>query len=185
MELIFKSKLYRESLLRAALYFCLVLWATIASTIALRKTDKTVLIGISANETKLITDTNDVILKDELRNFLRSFLLSYYSYSSETYAPQMDKASNLMSQNLWERQKDQLAKQVEALKQYPLTQSAEITNIDQLGEKSFEAQLNLRIQSKLAPKSASIRVQIKIDQVKRTELNPWGYEVTEVSDVAY
>lgn len=181
--MIFKSKLYREEIKHWILIVSLILWALLASIFALKNNSKTILIGIDENGSKIITDTNERILQNELKNFLKTFLLTYYGYDEKSYSSQIESASNLMSLDLWDKSKAKLIEQKEKLQKVPLTQIPEIESIDQIEQGKIEAILNLNINARLNQQKVKLKVRISYSKASRTELNPWGFEVAEVSDV--
>lgn len=181
--MIFKSKLYREEVKHWLLIASLILWAGLASVYALKNESKTILIGIDENGSKIITDSNDRILQNELKNFLKSFLLTYYGYDEKSFSTQIELASNLMSLELWERAKPRLLEQKEKLTKFPLTQIPDIESIDMIEQGKIEAILNLSIKARLNEQKVKLKVRLSFMKAQRTELNPWGFEITEVSDV--
>lgn len=183
MALIFKSKLYRDEIQKWLLILSLLTWASIASFFAFQNKEKLVLVGIDDSGARLITESSDRILQNELKAFLQSFVLDYYGYNEATFAEQIEKASNLMSQELWEIQKPKLLEIKEKLQKIPLSQIPDIEAIDLIETNKVEIILKLRILSKISEKEVKIKVRLNIEKNIRTELNPWGYEITEVSDV--
>lgn len=148
----------------------------------LQKEDKILLIAISDGDVKTISDHNDRILQSELKNFIKKFLDDYFQYSSTSYEAQISKASDLMSQNLWTQLLPELEKQKNKLKSVDLIQLAEIESIDSVSNLAFEAVLKVSVKTKLETRAFRIRVHLKLAEKKRTETNPWNYEVIEVRD---
>lgn len=179
---IFKSKLYREEILRWTLYTSLLVWALSSTYMLLKKNDKLVLIGIDESGTRLITDTGDRILQNELKSFFQEFLKKYYEYDEKSFPDQIESASNLMSSDLWETQKSKLLNIQEKLQKYPLSQSIEIESIDMIDNQKIEAILNIKINSKIAVKNVKLKVKLNFEKHSRNELNPWNYQITEVQD---
>ena len=178
-----KSKLLREEIKHWVLIFCLMIWAAFASIFALRNNSKTMLIGIDESGSRLITETNDRILQNELKNFIKYFVERYYMYDEKTYADQISNASELMNAELWESQKPKLLEIKEKLQKMPLVQLAEIESLDKIDNDKIEGVLNLIIRSKLSEHKVKLKIILRINKSPRTEQNPWGYEITELSDV--
>ena len=181
--MIFKSKLYREEIKHWLVVISLFLWAVLASIFALRNNSKIILIGIDDYGSKIITDSNDRILQNELKNFLKSFLLTYYGYDEKSFSSQIESASNLMNFDLWERVKPKLLEQKEKLTKLPLLQVPDIESIDMIETGKIEAILNLSIKAKLNEQKVRLKVRLSFVKAPRTEMNPWGFEIVEVSDV--
>lgn len=180
--MIFKSKLYREEIKHWSLILMLFLWASVASYQAFKNKEELILISVSESQTRLITESFDPGLKNEFKNFLTEFLETYYTYDEKNFSSQMDKASNLMNLDFFELQKPKLLELQAKLQSQPLVQSAEIESIDQVEPNKIEAQVNLKVKSKLSEHNFKIKVRLALASSKRSKLNPWGFEVTEVSD---
>lgn len=178
-----KSKLLREEIKQWLLIMSLSIWAIFATAFALKNNSKTILIGIDDSGSRLITETNDRILQNELRNFLKHFIEQYFIYDEKTFADQMSLASDLMSPELWEIQKPKLLEIKEKLQKLPLTQLADIESLDKIDDDKVEGILNLVIKSKLSDHKVKLKISLKILKIKRTEQNPWGFEIAELSDV--
>lgn len=179
----FKSKLLREEIKHWLLLLSLGVWALFATAFALKNNSKTILIGIDESGSRLITETNDRILQNELKNFVKYFVEQYYIYDEKTFADQMSIASDLMSPELWEAQKPKLLELKEKLQKLPLVQLAEIESLDKIDSDKVEGILNLLIKSKISEHKVKLKISLKIMKSLRTEQNPWGFEIMELSDV--
>lgn len=182
MFIYFKSKLYREEILKWILVIVLIIWGFTSTILLLKKTDKLVLIGIDESGSRLITSSNDRILQSELKLFFQEFLTNYYNYNDKTFSNQIELSSNLMSSDLWESQKSKLIELKEKLAKSPLNQSIDIESIDLIDHQTAEAILNLQINSKIADKTVKIKVKMVFEKHERSEVNPWNYQITEVQD---
>lgn len=178
-----KSQLLRNEIKHWLLIFSLTVWAIFASIFALKNNSKTMLIGIDDSGSRLITETNDRILQNELKNFIKYFVERYYMYDEKTYADQISAAADLMNPGLWESQKPKLLEIKDKLQKMPLVQLAEIESLDKVDNDKIEGVLNLVIKSKLSEHKVKLKIILRINKSPRTEPNPWGYEITELSDV--
>lgn len=178
----FKSKLYREEFLRWTLYASLLTWALSSTYLVLKKNDKLILIGVDESGTRLITDSGDRILQNELKLFFQEFLKTYYEYDDKTFPGQIELASNLMSNDLWENQKSKLLEIKEKLSKFPLRQSMEIESIELIDNQKAEALLSLSISSKISEKTIKLKVKMTFEKHNRNEQNPWNYQIVEVQD---
>ena len=183
MALIFKSKLYRDEIKHWALMFVLLAWAILASYFALRNESKTILIGIDESGSRIISETSDRILKSELKNFLKSFLENYYNYDEKNYSAQMGFAADYMSKDLWENQKPKLIEIKSKLEKVPLSQTSEIESLDLIDQNKVEGILILKVKSKINEQIVKLKISLNFSKAPRTETNPWGYEIQEISDV--
>lgn len=182
MDLIFKSKLYREEFKHWILILCLLVWASISTIFALQNKSRTVLIGIDEVGTRIITESSDRLLQSELKNFLKSFLDLYYTYNETNFSARMGQATEFLSLDLWNSNKSKLLELDEKLKKASLTQFSEVESIDLLEPGRIEAILNLRIRSRLSENKVRLKVLLDYKRASRTERNPWGFEITELSD---
>lgn len=182
--MIFKSKLLREEIKHWLLVASLSLWALTATIYAISKSEKMILIGVDDVGTRIITDSKDRLLQSELKNFLKVFFETYYSYDEKNYLTQIGTATELMTNELWERNKDHLLEINEKLQKTPLAQSMEIESIDLIDQGKVEAILMLKIRSRIQEQKVRLKVNLEFKKNERSEKNPWGFQITEVSDAA-
>lgn len=180
--IVFKSKLYRDEIKHWLLIVSLLVWAFIASYFALLNRERTLLIGIDELGTRLIVESNDRILKNELTQFMRAFVNNYYGYDQNSFSEQISLAADLMTENLWETQKPKLLELKEKLAKFPLSQSPEILSLDLVDERTVEALIELKIKSKLVEQKVKIKVKYTVEKLKRTSQNPWGLTISEMRD---
>lgn len=177
-----KSQLLRNEIKHWMLVLSLSFWALLASFFALKNNAKTILIGIDDGGSRLITETNDRILQSELKNFLKYFIENFYSYNEKTFGDQISSVSDVMSPELWDSQKPKLLELKEKLEKIPLEQFAEIENLDKVDSNKIEGVLNITVKSKLSEHKVKLKISLQFNKSTRTEQNPWGYEITELSD---
>ena len=121
MSLIFKSKLLRNEIKHWILIGCLLLWGLTASVYAFSKSEKIILIGIDDAGTRIVTSSQDRLLQSELKNFLKAFFQTYYVYDESSFIEQMGRATEMMSDSLWQRNKDHLSELQQKLQKSPLS----------------------------------------------------------------
>lgn len=184
IKLIFKSKLLREQILYWATIVTLCIWAVSATAWAFLKTNKTVLIGIDEAGTRIITNSSDRLVQSELKGFLKYFFEMYYSYNDKNFNERMGLSTDLFSISLFERQRDKILQLGQHLKKTPLSQSCEVQTIDRIENNKLEANLVLKVQSRLSTQDVHLKVSLSYERVERSERNPWGFEITEISDAA-
>ena len=183
MALIFKSKLYRNEIKHWSLIVSLTATTILSSYFALNNKEKIILVGVTESESRIITDSSDRILKFELRNFIKDFLKTYYTYDNQNYLTQMEISSDLMTKDLFEKEKPKILELKNKLVTNSVDQRIEIENFDLLDDQNIEAIIKVLIQGKIDIKSVKLKVHLKFQKIPRSEQNPWGYEITEVSDV--
>ncbi len=182
MALIFKSKLYREEIKHWLAIGTLFIWAVLSTGYAIKKESKTILIAIDEAGSRLVTDSNDRILKNELKNFVSEFIANYYTYNENTFSDQVGRASDLMSTDLWESEKDRLMLLKKKLVENPLSQRSEIISLDLVNSDKVEGTISVTIWSRMNEQKVKLKIGLKISKTKRTAANPWGYEIAEVKD---
>ena len=69
-----RSRFVREEVLRLSLIVALGLWAITATAVALLKTEKTILIGVSDDSSYVISNSNETLRRKEVVSFIRSFI---------------------------------------------------------------------------------------------------------------
>ena len=181
--IIFKSKLYREEIKHWILIVCLFSWASITTVFALRNTQKTLVIGIDEAGSRIISDSKDRLMQVELKQFLKYFLDQYYTYNQETFTERVGQATELMSRDLWEKEKDKLVEIKAKLDKSPLSQFSEIESVDLIDQNKVEASVKIKIKSRLSEQTLRLKVQINFKKQERSENNPWNYQIMELSDV--
>lgn len=180
--ILFKSKLYREEIKHWGLIAVLLLWSLLTTTHILRSENKTILIAVEDGSTRLVTDSFDRALQSEIRNFVTEFIHSYYNYNEETFSSQVGRASDLLSQSLWEQQKTKLFEIKQNLTKSSLSQKVEIASLELRENNSIEAGLTITVTSRLSEQKYKIKSKIQINKIPRSETNPWGFEITELKD---
>ncbi len=169
---------YRNGLLQLSLTLVLFLWAITSTVYAVKQTPQTILIGLTTDGAKLISD-KDRASEVEPENFLRRFVGLAFNYTEKTYEENVGLASDLMDEALFDKQKVELQKVNEALKSRTLVQSAVITEIKRLEPDQYE--LLVKTDQLLDQKNDSFmtRVRLRIKKSERTTRNPWGLEAVE------
>lgn len=184
MRILLKSKLYQQEIMRWALILGLIIWALVASVLALQNRKETLLIGIDERgSVKLITDKDDQFLQEEIKGFLNQFLELYYSYDENTFESRVARAADLFSDELWSEKQAELLALSEKLKKEPLAQSFELEVLDLIGTDKVEAVLNIKIKQRISEHKIKLKVNLVFDKRKRSIKNPWGFELKELSSV--
>lgn len=182
MSLIFKSKLLRNEIKHWLLVGSLGVWGLTATIYAFSKSEKLILVGIDDAGVRLITANSDRLLQAELKSFIKAFFEYYYVYDEKTFLDQIGHATELMSDDLWRRNKDKLLEIQQKLQKTPLSQSMEIETIDLLEQGKIEAVLGLKVRARLNEQKVRLRGVIEFKKHERNEKNPWGFEIVELSD---
>lgn len=180
--MIFKSKIYREEIKHWLLIVCLFLWGMVATTFSLKSAPKTLVIGIDEAGSRLITESSDRLLQVELKQFFKYFLDQYYTYNQDTFQERVGLATELMSAELWDREKVKLLEIQEKLSKNPLIQFSELESLDLVDQNKVEAILKIKIKSRMSEQVLKLRISLNFRKHIRSEKNPWNFEITELSD---
>ena len=177
-----RSRFVREEVLRLSLIVVLGLWAITATAVALLKTEKTILIGVSDDSSYVISNSNEALRRKEVVSFIRSFIESYYEFSPANHAEKLSRAGDMMTPTLWEQKRPDLQRLNERLKIEPLVQTAKILSIDMVDDETIEALLQVQIVKRLESVSKNLKVTLKMKAHDRSDSNPWPIEISEVTD---
>lgn len=181
--MILKSKLYREEIKHWLLIVTLFTWALSATIVVFRNSSKTILVGMDESGARIISESTDRLLRLETKQFLKFFIDHYYTYDQVTFAEQMGLSTELMSPDLWEKEKSKLIELKAKLDKNPLSQNADIENMDLVDQNKVEAILKIKITSRMNEKIVRLKVILEFKKQERSDKNPWNYQITELSDV--
>ncbi|OFZ81238.1 MAG: hypothetical protein A2583_08990 [Bdellovibrionales bacterium RIFOXYD1_FULL_53_11] len=168
--------------LKTLLFIVCLAWAVMASVWAYRNRPEIILVGLDEAGTRIITSANDPILSKERVKFVREFLRGYYNYTAADYSVTISQTGALMSDLLWKSMEPEFLKTTERMKTSPITQDGDLLDLREVGEQEFEADLGLRIKSRLTERKVKYRAVIKIGPRKRSAENPYPMEVTEIHE---
>lgn len=184
MRTLFKSKLYQLEIQRWALILTLLSWSIVSTTLALQNKKETLLVGIdSMGFARVISSQNDRYIQEELKAFLKEYISKAYTFAPLTFDAQLGAAANLMSNKLWDSKKSELLKLRETIQHDPYEQTAQIESLDLVSDGQVEGIINLEVIQKLNRRHLKVKVTLSFGPNERSVQNPWGYQITEVSDV--
>ncbi len=181
-QYLFKSRFFREELLRWGLIVALAAWALTATLALILKRERTILIGVSDDSSYLIQEVNPSVQRKELASFIKAFVSQYYSFEAATYEARLSRAGDFMSQELWQLKQSEILKMKDALSKDPLSQRASIVSIDEIGDGKLEVLLAVAVQKRLRTTQVRLTVSLKIENQKRTLENTWPYRIVEITD---
>ncbi len=181
--MILKSKLYREEIKHWILIVSLFIWALSTTVVVFRNSSKTILVGMDESGARIISESTDRLLRLETKQFLKFFIDHYYTYDQVTFAEQMGLSTELMSPDLWEKEKSKLIELKAKLDKNPLSQNADIENMDLVDQNKVEAILKIKITSRMNEQIVRLKVILEFKKQERSDKNPWNYQITELSDV--
>jgi hypothetical protein len=180
--ILFKSRLYREEILRWLLMGALFFWAVTSTVWGFSRSEKLVLIAMTEHGARLVSASDDESLREESLKFLKAFVVLYLNYEPATYDANVGQAADLMSSDLWGRLKEHLLGVSQKMKAQPLSQSAVIETIDAISQTEFEVIVTLKVRQKLEESKGTLKLRISLREKPRTEGNPWRFEIVELKD---
>lgn len=160
----------------------LTIWALTSTAIALRSNTKIILISLEEDGTRILRDGQDPALAKEKLNFLKEYLFYAYQYTEANYDRRITQAGSLMSDKLWKEKEEEFQRIWKKMKESPITQTARILDLRDLGEGYFEADIDVQIQSRLLERSTKTKVTLRIQPHKRTTENPYGWEIQSLHE---
>jgi hypothetical protein len=170
-------------LVRVCLITGLFLWGMTATIYAVSKDQKTVLIGIDENGTRVINTQEDPLLKTEIVAFLRHFALLMYNFDQQTYLENVGSASELMSENLWEQFRDNLRSKQAVVKEHNISHTGIVERIIKTDNQTYEVVVRGFEQRKIKRVERLFKVQVNLAISERNEINPWGVEVDGLKEI--
>lgn len=182
MSYLFKSRFYREELMRWILLVALAAWAISATYVATTRKDKLVVIAVSDELSYVVQTTNIARDQKELLAFTKAALNKLYTYDEKSFSANLSSVSDLMSDDLWQERKDEYLKLLEKLKADPLSQISKIESIEEIDANHLKATLQVTIRHKIQTTEIRVRVELEIRRRERTENNPWMFEIASIKD---
>lgn len=168
---------YKRELVLSVSFFLLLAWALVASYLAVQNKTHILVISSENGELRALGSEGLDAQKNIEENFVRRFLLLSYNFDLNSYQSNTERASDLMSESLFNHLKQQLKTNLEELKRKPASQSAEVFKCERPANKEYECDLIVWNMKEGADHQRKMRVMLKIKKAVRTVENPWGFEV--------
>ena len=175
-----KSTMY--SALRKLVFFLLVVYAGVTTTLLFRLDPKPLIIGIDPYGTRILGSEKDPILKAEKENFLKRFITYLYNYDETNFDERISLVGDSMNSKIWDRRKPEFTSVSSRLKQEPLTQKGKIIDLREVDETHFEADVEVHVQSRLRESTVKMRVEVELTASPRTSSKPYPWEVTSYDE---
>jgi hypothetical protein len=165
------------SVMKKLLIAGLLGYGAVTTVLLLRLKPQPLLIGVDQYGTRVIRESGDRLLKSEKANFLKRFMALLYSYDSETFEKRISDCGDLMTETLWKQKMAEFTRIAAQLKTEPLTQTAEVVELREIEAATYQADLVLRVQRRLAESKIKLRVEFRVRPNVRRENNPYPFEV--------
>lgn len=155
----------------------LIGYGVVMTILMFRLSPKPILIGMDQYGTRVIRESGDRLFKREKENFLKRFLTLVYSYDPDTFEKRISDSGDLMTKNLWETKKAEFMRIATQLKTEPLAQMADVQELREVDDGTYQADLMLRVQKRLVESKIKLRIEIRVRPSLRRENNPYPFEV--------
>ena len=165
------------SLMKKALFIGICVYGLIATLLLFRLSPEPILVGMDPYGTRIIRGADDRLVVSEKENFLKHFLALLYNYDAETFRERISESGDLMSDALWKRKSPEFEGILKELKSESLTSRADILEIREEDDATFQADLLIHVKRRLTETKMKLRVELKIKPRPRREENPYPYEV--------
>ncbi|MBK7845820.1 MAG: hypothetical protein IPJ71_19465 [Bdellovibrionales bacterium] len=180
MKLAFE--ILKPQILKILLFLALTSWACFATFQAVKNQGKTLLIGIDANGTRIITSQDDPLFKTELTSFLKHYFSKAYNFTPLDFSQNVGEATNLMSESLWKSEGENIQRLKTAVEKSGLVQNSRLRGLSQVDKENFQALLQIEQKSRLQTESFQVKVILKLQRIERSDINPWGMEIIELRE---
>ncbi len=179
----YTGTMIKKHLAMGLLVASLLVWALFSTFIALTNESETVLIGIDANGTRVISQTEDPLFKTEVVNFVRRFVSLAYNFDEVSFMDNVGSASELMTLELWNKKKHEINGLFELVKKEKISHSAVLQKIA-LKDGTYQVLIETNQMMRMANKKKLVLVQLQINKKERTPTNPWGMEIASLDEKA-
>jgi len=163
--------------LKMVLVIVLGVYSAVTTLCLVKVKPKTILIGIENNATRIIGSNDDRLLRLEKQAFLKQFIRTLYNYDESSYKEKVSLAGDLMSDQLWKGEKPKFEEISKKLEGKEITQEVRILDLREIDLDQYEADLELKVKDRLTEVTPKIKVKITINEHRRSDLNPYPYEV--------
>ncbi len=170
-----KASIY--SGMKRFMVLALLAYCVLTTVLLLRLDPKPLVIGIDPYGTRVVGQYGDSILKAEKENLLKRFLVYLYSYDETNFDDRISEVGEFMSVELWDRKRAEFISISNRMKTESLTQKAKITDIREIDETHFEADIELSITNRLKKAALKLRVSVELKPSPRTSSKPYPWEV--------
>ncbi len=174
--------LFKRHLILTLAFAVMFIWGITVSAIAIKKDEKTILIGIDSNGTRVIGSSDDPLFKTEVVNFLRRFFGLLYNFDGETFESNVGSASDLMSLELWNREKEKILKLGTHVKTEKISHTGVVKSISRLPDGSYRVVLQTSEMHRLKNTDRNLIILLSLKPIERTTHNPWGMEVSSLEE---
>lgn len=167
------------------LFFIVVLLIVsfLSSYLYITNKPKNLVIAIEDGMVRVISENN--IIPQELNSFIEMFLKYSYNYSYLNLKENIDKSSNLMSELLWEKKRNEIASSIDKLNTQKLnSQLIDIKSLNKISDTEYLINIIQKLEA--VDKKFERKLQVRLfigKKSSRTKDNPSIYEVTNYEEI--
>ena len=166
------------------LILILSIYGGIMTYFALRNIPSIKIIAVESTGTRFVTDSKDKALEKEQQEFVKRFLRLYTNYDADSITETVGKATEWMSNSAWIKVSESYTKTKAQAIDVKMVQISEITKLVQSDSDNsvFIGNVSTRQIYRGISKKLTGVIQLRVKLRPRSELNPWGLEVDELSE---
>lgn len=160
----------------------LFLYSVVVTIAFIGAQPKLTVISIEDSGTYLVKENTQAQKKSERVRFVTQFLKHLYSYDETNFDERMSMVGDMFTRDLWEKKNAEFKSISEKIKFEPVTLKLEITDIREIDEHHYEADLKGMMLKRLQKTNLSYRINIEVRDTPRSERNPYPYEVVSYAE---
>lgn len=162
----------------------LFLYSVTMTVFALRNIPEFKIVAIEPTGTRLVTNSTDKVIERERQEFVKRFIRLYTNYDSESFGETIGHSTDWMSDGAWSRIEQSFKEMKAQILEYKMVQISEITKLEQSDTNplEFSSEVHTRQIYRGTSKKLNGTLILKLRVQKRTDLNPWGWEVDELAE---
>ena len=177
-------KIHAQEIFKRNLQFILFLGLSVICVITvafnlktISKSSRPIIIGIDANGSRIVTESNDPIFKTEAIAFIQKFTFNIYNFDSDNFMKRIGLATSMMSEELWKKKRGEILDLKNKIEKDEIAVSGRILKltIDEVG--IYHGLIEVKEKSRLNIQDHKVEVSIKLKSVSRNQDNPSGLEV--------
>lgn len=162
----------------------LLLYSIAITVMALRNIPEFKIVAIEPTGTRLVIDNTDKVIERERQEFVKRFIRLYTNYDSDSFSETIGHSTDWMSDGAWSRIEPVFKETKAQSLEYKMVQISEINKLEQSDANplEFSAEVHTRQIYRGSSKKLNGTLILKLKAQKRTDLNPWGWEVDELAE---
>lgn len=176
------SPYFQYHLMNWYLVFVLSVYSISITVFTIKSNKEVKIIAIDQFGTRLVTEKNDKIYQTEKYEFVKYFIRNYTNYDSENFSQTIGHSTDLMTDEVWNKIENEYKILKDRVKETKMIQISEITKLEEDDKNSnqFKAEIISQQNYRGIQKKIKGEIQLILNLKKRTELNPYGWEVSSL-----